>query len=105
MILFDSPLPGGRIPISSIIGVVIFLLLFFFVVVRAAIKVHLSKVTTGEQGIIGESGMAIRDINVKGKVFVHGEIWNARSDEQIAKDEKIIVTGINGMELTVKKAQ
>lgn len=105
MILFDSPLPGGRIPMTSIIGVVIFLLLFFFVVVRAAIKVHLSKVTTGEQGIIGESGTAMRDFKETGKVFVHGEIWNAKSEEQISKNDKISVTGINGMVLTVKKIQ
>ncbi len=103
MILFDSPLPGGRIPMTSIAGVVIFLLLFFFVVVRAVLKAHQGKVTTGSQGIVGETGVAIRDFDDGGKVLVHGEIWNARSDEGIRRDDKIVVTGINGMQLTVKK--
>lgn len=103
MILFDSPLPGGRVPIKSIIAVVIALLGFFFIVVRAVIRVHKGKVTTGMQGIIGETGVAIRDIAGTGKVFVHGEIWNAASGEEILKDEKIVVTGINGMVLRVAR--
>lgn len=89
---------------TSIIGVVIFLLLFFFVVLRAVMKALKERVTTGLQGIVGETGVVLRDINKTGKVLVHGEIWNARSEEDIKQDEKIVVMEIRGLELLVKKA-
>lgn len=107
MILFDSPLPGGRIPMTSIIAVVVFLLLFFFVVVRSVVKAHRGRVTTGYEGIVGESGTARSDFGgpeSRGKVFVHGEIWNARSAENIQRDETVVVAAVEGMLLTVKRA-
>jgi membrane-bound serine protease (ClpP class) len=103
MILFDSPLPGFQLPISTIIGVVIFLLLFIFIVVRSIVKVHAGKVTTGSQGLIGESGVALKDFDKEGKIFIHGEIWNARSDEIIKKDDRVVVDDINSMILIVRR--
>jgi len=93
MILFDSPLPGGRIPMRSIIAVVVFLLAFFFVVVRSVVLAHRGQVTTGMQGLVGETGVAIRDFAADGKVFVHGEIWNATSEDEIKRDDKVTVVG------------
>ncbi|MDY6932630.1 MAG: nodulation protein NfeD [Spirochaetota bacterium] len=103
MMLFDSPLPGGQIPLSSIIVMVIFLLCFFFIVVRSVIVVHKDKVTTGMQGMVGESGVAMMDFTGKGKIIVHGEIWNAKSDEDIRKDDSVLVKDIMGMTLIVEK--
>jgi membrane-bound serine protease (ClpP class) len=53
--------------------------------------------------LIGEEGVAQTDVFKNGKVLVLGEIWNGKSGEPIAKDEKIIVTAIDGLVLTVKK--
>lgn len=103
MILFDSPLPGGRIPMRSIIAVVVFLLAFFFVVVRSVVLAHRGPVTTGMQGLVGKTGVAIRDFSADGKVFVHGEIWNAASEDEIKRDDKVTVVGSEGMTLFVKK--
>ncbi len=104
MILFDSPLPGGQIPMRSIIAVVVFLLAFFFLVVRSVVLAHKSQVTTGMRGLIGETGVAIRDFDGDGKVFVHGEIWNATSEDSLKRDDRITVVGSKGMTLFVRKA-
>ena len=103
MILFDSPLPGFQLPLSTIIGVVIFLLLFIFIVVRSIVRVHAGKVTTGSQGLVGESGVALKDFEGEGKILIHGEIWNARSDEGIMKDERVVVEGVSSMTLIVRR--
>ncbi|HNU92266.1 MAG TPA: nodulation protein NfeD [Spirochaetota bacterium] len=103
MILFDSPLPGGRIPMRSIIAVMLFLLAFFFVVVRSVVLAHRGQVTTGMKGMVGETGVAIRDFKAGGKVFVHGEIWNAVSEDEIKRDDRVTVTGSKGMTLFVRK--
>ncbi|MBN2039468.1 MAG: nodulation protein NfeD [Spirochaetes bacterium] len=103
MILFDSPLPGMSIPISSIIAVVVFLLLFFFVVVRSVIKAHRGKVTTGIQGLIGETGSVVVDSTGRMKVMLHGEYWNVESSDEIKKGDQIVVSGLEGMTLLVNR--
>ncbi len=103
MILFDSPLPGGHIPMSSIIGAVIFILAFVFIALKAVMRVHQGKVSTGKEGLIGESCVVLRDFSGKGKVLIHGEIWNALSTENVLKDEELKVDSVEGMVLNVKK--
>jgi len=34
---------------------------------------------------------------------VHGELWNAESDEPLAAGERVIVTAVEGMTVKVKK--
>ena len=65
--------------------------------------VHKEKVSTGMKGLIGETGIAINDFGESGKIMVHGELWNARSDEAVKKDDKLEVTKTDGMILHVKK--
>jgi len=60
---------------------------------------------TGEKGLTGEVGVARTDILKKGKVFIHGELWNARSQEAIKKGEEVVVEKVKGLILTVKKKE
>ncbi len=83
---------------------VVFLLAFFFLVVRSVVLAHKSQVTTGMRGLIGETGVAIRDFDGDGKVFVHGEIWNATSEDSLKRDDRITVVGSKGLTLFVRKA-
>ena len=78
-------------------------MIVFLGVISYAIKAQLSKVRTGSEGLIGEEGVAITDVKEKGKVHVHGELWNAESDEPIAAGERVIVTALRGMTVKVKK--
>jgi membrane-bound serine protease (ClpP class) len=99
----DSPLPFMRVSLSVIIPAVIFTALFFLFAVGMGIKAQKKKVTTGERGIVGEIGEARTDIGDTGSVFVHGEYWNAHSDEHIPTDSKVEVVAVEGMTLKVKR--
>jgi membrane-bound serine protease (ClpP class) len=101
-ILFDSPLPGGGIPVTSIIAMIGVVLAFVFIVVRAVINVHKSKITTGREGMIGEIGVALNDFANNGKISVHGEIWNAESETEVKKGDSLEVLDVLGMVLKVK---
>jgi membrane-bound serine protease (ClpP class) len=98
-------LPGSIFAISwkTIATVGVLSGLFFFGVLSYAVKAQLSKVKTGREGLIGEEGVAQTEVFYQGKVFLHGEIWNAKSDEHIAKDAKIVTTGVEGLLLKVKR--
>jgi membrane-bound serine protease (ClpP class) len=61
------------------------------------------KAVSGRDGLIGEHGTAYSKLNPKGKVRVHGEIWQAVCEGTIKKGESIVVEAIDGLKLKVKK--
>lgn len=103
VMLIDLPRSVFAISWKSIIAVAILSGIFFFGVLSYAIKAQLSKVKTGKEGLIGETGVALTDVFKDGKIVVYGEIWNARSDEQINKGDKVVVVSIEGLMLLIKK--
>lgn len=61
---------------------------------------------TNVYSIIGKEGIVLEDIdsiNSTGKVKVEGELWSAIADENLEKDSKIKVIGIDGVKLKVEK--
>lgn len=60
---------------------------------------------TGKEGLIGKTGKAYTKIGKKGKVFIHGELWNAESDKEIKKGKEVEVVEIEGLKLTVKQKE
>jgi membrane-bound serine protease (ClpP class) len=63
-----------------------------------------SKPTLGIAGLIGEIGEVRGKLSPSGKIFVHGEHWNAQADSEIDVGEKVEVVGIEGMVLKVRRA-
>lgn len=103
-ILIDSPIPEMRPAMLTIILVTAcfgFILLFL---AYKVIKAMNRKTETGQEGIIGETGRALSSVNFdSGKVFVHGEIWKAFSEENISKGKNIEVLSIKNLILKVKQ--
>lgn len=102
-ILFDSPLPGGGIPMSTIIAMLIVVLAFVFFVVRAVISAHNVRAVTGKEGLTDQEGYALADFASTGKIFVHGEIWNAEINGEVKKGDRVIVEEVKGMILKIRK--
>lgn len=60
--------------------------------------------TIGKENMIGRSAKVIQKINPLGQVIIDGEIWEAESDENLGKGEKVEITAVNGLMLKVHKA-
>ncbi len=106
IILIDTPVPELSLKFSFIFPVSLFFALLFALIIWLVAKTHRTKVKTGEEGIIGERGRAVEDFSDgKGRVFVHGEWWNAKSEDEISKDDEVVVLKKEGMTLVVKKAE
>jgi membrane-bound serine protease (ClpP class) len=103
VMLVDLPSEWLSISWTSIAVVVGVTVLFFLGVLSYVIKAQFSKVRTGSEGLNGETGVAKTDIKGSGKVCVHGELWQAESEEPIAAGERVIVTEVKGMIVKVKK--
>jgi len=104
VMLFESPLSFMRVSWKVIVPVVALTTLFFLIVVGLAIKAQRKQPTTGREGLVGEVGVAKTQIKHEGQIFLHGEIWNATSEEHIRKGDKVKVVSVNKLEVVVKKA-
>jgi len=103
IMLIKTDVPFFRISWAVILPAALLSALFFAVAIGMAVKAHKRQPVTGIEGIIGELGEAYTDIYTEGKAFVHGEIWDARSDEPIRQGEKVRVVGTDRMTVIVKK--
>jgi len=91
IMLIDTPIPEFRPSLKVIIPVALALSLIFVFLIVIAIRAHMKRVYTGKEGLVGEIGVAKSDIKPEGKVFVHGETWNAEATENIPKGAKVKV--------------
>jgi membrane-bound serine protease (ClpP class) len=106
LVLISPDSPYGDIPISVIATMVLTTVFFFLVAGRLGLKAQKKKKMTGYEELIGEEGTALTDFEKgKGKVFIKGEIWNAVSEDNIKKDDTVIVEQVKGLTLYVRKAK
>lgn len=100
----ESTLEVIEISWQVILIAVVLTTAFFIFAISYGIKAQLRKPATGIEGLIGEIGEAIEDLNPEGQVRVHGELWNAESVEGfISRGSKIKVEQIMSLKLKVRK--
>lgn len=103
IMLFESPIPALRASLYVIIPTIIVTGAFFAFAVTMAVKAQLAKPATGAEGLVGEIGVVQTPLSPEGKVFVHGEIWNAYAEEAIEVGEKVRVIKTEGLKVRVEK--
>ncbi len=91
IMLIDAPIPELRPSLKFIIPVAIGLSLIFLFLIILAVRVHMRKAVTGKEGLVGKIGVARTELNPEGKVFVHGEIWDAEAQQDIPEGTKVMV--------------
>jgi membrane-bound serine protease (ClpP class) len=101
MMLFKTP--EVKVSLGLIITVAVCTGLFLFVGLGLAFRTRITKATTGQQGLVGEIGIVVTPLKPEGQVSVHGEVWKAVGSENIKKGEKVVVTGVKGLEIQVEK--
>jgi membrane-bound serine protease (ClpP class) len=100
----ESSLELIAISWSVIVPAVLVTVLFFVFAIGMGIRAQRRKPVTGIEGIVGEVGEALSDLNPDGQVRVHGEIWNATStDGKLKKGTPIRVDQVKDLHLTVRK--
>ena len=91
MMLIDSPLPELRPSLRLIIPVALGVSVVCVFLVTLVVRAHARRALTGREGMVGEIGTARTDLDPSGRVFVHGEIWEADADGPIRAGEKVRV--------------
>ncbi len=99
MMLFEDM----RVSLKVMFPTIIMFALFFLLITLFAIKAHRIRPKTGLEALIGEEGIVESWKDGRGIVFVHGEYWNAESDENLKPGDKVKVRSFKGLTLSVKK--
>jgi membrane-bound serine protease (ClpP class) len=101
--LVEGPIPELRIHFATTIAVTLPLAAIMIFLARLAIASRRLKSITGEEGMIGEVGVAKSDIHASGRVFVHGESWNASSPTPIPEGSAVRVVKVHGLKVEVEE--
>jgi membrane-bound serine protease (ClpP class) len=105
MILVDSPLPELQLSLKVVVPVVLGFAAVALALARLAVAAQRQPPVMGQAAMIGETGEALTAIapDRAGQVATRGEIWNATSDEPIAKGTRVRVTGVDRLTLVVRR--
>jgi len=105
MMLIDSPQPEMQVGLRLILPVTIALSGILLFLVRLGVKAQTQPAVTGESGMLHSLADALTSIEPGGvgRVRTRGEIWTATSSEPIHEGERVVVTDVKGLLLTVRR--
>jgi membrane-bound serine protease (ClpP class) len=104
----DEPLeriPELQVPPMMVLPVSLTMAAICIVALQLALRAHRARVGTGVEGLPGETGTVTETLGPEGRVFVHGEIWNAVSaGGALPAGTRIRVVSVDDLKLVVEPA-
>ena len=104
LMMFKDTGPELKLSWQVLLPTLILISGFFVFVAGLVFRAQMSKPKTGLKGLVGEIGVVKKALAPEGKVFVHGELWNARSDKTLEEDTKVRVVNVVNLMLEVEPA-
>ena len=102
VMLVDSPAPELRIHLSTALAVALPFALVTSFLVTLAVRARRTKVETGAAGMVDAIGVAYTALAPEGKVFIHGEYWNAASTAPVEAGARVRVLAVERLALKVE---
>lgn len=99
IMLFDTEIPGLAIARPLIGAFALLSAALFVLVLGMVLKARRRPVVSGAEEMLGAHGEVIDE---DGRVRVHSELWQARSDTPLHAGQKVRVTGREGLTLRVE---
>jgi membrane-bound serine protease (ClpP class) len=104
LLLVDGPIPEMRVNLLTAIAVSVPIGVIAVFLMTLVLRAQKNKVATGPEAMIGEIGVARTAVDGDGKVFVHGELWNASALSAIAEGARVRVKRVEGLRVLVEPA-
>lgn len=101
LILFDTGVPGFGVPVALVGGIAVASAAAFTGALWLAARARRQPVVTGIEELIGQPATALQDFQGIGRVRVHGEVWQARSDAPVLRGAAVRIRRIDGLVLQV----
>jgi membrane-bound serine protease (ClpP class) len=103
IMLFEGTAPEMRLSWNVLIPTVVMISGFFVAVAGLVFRSQISRPKTGDKGLIGEVGVVKSRLEPEGKIFVHGELWNAVAPGTIEPGSKVRVVAVDRLVLKVEE--
>lgn len=106
LMLFDPAGESYQVSLQVALGVAATMALMVGLVVAKLVQVRRAEVVTGQEELIGQVGIVRQELDPVGLVFVHGELWRAKTaGEAIGPGRQVRVEGLDdALTLTVAPA-
>ena len=101
LILVDTNVPELKITLTTSLGIALPFAIITIFLMRLVLTSYRRKSFTGQEGMIGEIGTTITDLNPDGQVQVHGEIWQAVSKSPINKGNQVKIDAVKNLKVWV----
>lgn len=106
LMLFDGPIPDMRVSLGVALPTAVVVAGMTIFLLSRVVQAHRRQVMTGQEGLVGETGKALTDIDANGKVVVHGEYWDARSmSGRIEKGSEVRVEFVGDRRIDVTRVE
>ncbi len=105
LLLVDGPIPEMRVHLITALAVSIPFGIIAVFLMTLVFRAYKNRVATGTEAMIGEIGVARTPLGPDGKVFVHGELWNATAKSAIAEGARVRVRDVQGLRVIVEAAE
>ncbi len=102
LMLFKGTGSDMKLSLTVLLPTLILISGFFAFVAGLVFRAQISKPRTGTKGLVGEIGIVKKALTPEGKVFVHGELWNARAQKEIGENVKVRVVDVENLILEVE---
>jgi membrane-bound serine protease (ClpP class) len=100
LMLFKGAGPQHQVALGVLVPTVLVICGFFVTLAYLVVRAHVHQPWTGEDGLINQVGVVKQVEGLKGKVQVHGELWQATFTEPVSTNDQVQVTAIDGLVLT-----
>ena len=104
LLLINGP-PEVRIHLTTALAVTVPFAMITIFLMTLVIRARANKAVMNEGGLVDEVGEARTALSPGGKVFVHGEYWDAVSSTPIDEGARVRVVGVDGLKLRVEPAR
>jgi membrane-bound serine protease (ClpP class) len=105
LMLFEGQGPEVRLAWSVLVPTLLIVSGFFIAVAWLVFRAQVSKPISGSAGLVGEIGTVRKRLAPEGKVFVHGELWNATAAKVIEENARVRVVKVTGLLLEVEPVE
>jgi len=102
LMLFEGDTPDMKLSLRVLLPTVLVISGFFATVAALVFRAQMSKPVTGSGGLVGEIGTVKKALAPEGKVFVHGELWNAKAKVPLDENAKVRVVNVVNLILEVE---
>ena len=104
LMLIRSPFPALRVGLAVVLPTALAVAFVVIFLLARVLRSYRRQPLTGAKGLAGEFGEAAVALEPSGKVFVHGEYWEAISRAPIPKGARVRVVKVVGLLLEVEPA-